>query len=112
MKCIRNFLYSMDLQKLLACMDGLKGFPEAIESVFQQAQAQLPHCPSTAQLVRLRLMERAQGGGRRAQANLHGSDGRTIVDVIRGLVGRSLSDDPAELAQELSAYDSILSVPG
>ena len=47
----------------IACVDGLTGFPKAIETVFPQAQVQLVHCPPGAGLVELCFLETAQSRG-------------------------------------------------
>ncbi len=55
---------------LLAVVDGLKGFPEAITAVFPDAIVPDLHRPSAAQLDGLRLLEGPQGLGERAQGDL------------------------------------------
>jgi putative transposase len=47
----------------IACVDGLTGFPEAIEAVFPQTQVQLCICPSGQELLELRVLQRPQGSG-------------------------------------------------
>ena len=53
----------------IACVDGLKGFPESIETVFPEAQVQLCLVHQVRGIAELRVVETAQGGGR-------GSDSR------------------------------------
>ena len=101
------------------CVDSLYRSAERLSrgdrSDLSASAGTIAHCPSVAQLARLRLVEGAQGGGSRAQPHLHGRDGRAsraTLDGIRGAAGRLLSDDRAELARELSEGDPVLPVPG
>jgi putative transposase len=47
----------------IACVDGLKGFPEAIESVFPLFTGATLHCASRALQLEFRVVEREEGGG-------------------------------------------------
>src|SRR6266702_3505360 len=47
----------------IACVDGLKGFPESIATVFPEAQVQFVYCAPGASIAELRIVETAQGGG-------------------------------------------------
>lgn len=47
---------------LIACVDCLKGFPEAIEAVYPMTDATLHHPPGAAK-PELRILEAAQGNG-------------------------------------------------
>lgn len=58
----------------VACVDGLKGFSEAIESIFPDTVTQVRHRPSDPPLPDLCLMEGAEEGGRRSEADLFGPD--------------------------------------
>jgi putative transposase len=62
---------------LIACVDGLKGFPEAIEATFPQAGVQADlHRASHPRLAALRQLPRQEEGHHRAEADLHRSEQR------------------------------------
>ncbi len=61
---------------LLACVDGLKGFPQAIETVYPQAQVQLCIVHSGACESELCDVERPQASGGGSEAGLSGGHGR------------------------------------
>jgi putative transposase len=56
---------------LIAVIDGLKGFPEAITAVYPETQIQT----CVVHLIRNSLRETAYAGGQRAEENLHRRDG-------------------------------------
>ena len=63
----------------IACVDGLKGFPESIATVFPEAQVQLCIVHQVRGFAELRIVEAAQGRGRGSSAGLsrqHGGRGR------------------------------------
>jgi putative transposase len=60
----------------IACVDGLKGFPEAIEAVFPQTQVQLCIVHLVRHSLNYGIVEAAQTSGRRFAADLHGAHGR------------------------------------
>ena len=60
---------------LIACVDGLKGFPQAIEAVFPGGAGATVHRASGAGEFELRELEGAQAGGGRSEADLPGGDG-------------------------------------
>ena len=57
---------------LIAVVDGLKGFPEAINAVFPQTDRADLHRASDPPFAGFRLLERPQGRRRRAQGDLPG----------------------------------------
>jgi transposase-like protein len=56
---------------LIAVIDGLKGFPEAITAVYPETQIQT----CVVHLIRNSLRETAYASGQRAEENLHRRDG-------------------------------------
>jgi putative transposase len=80
----------------IACIDGLKGFPEAIEAVFPQAAVQLCIVHQIRGFAELCFLETTQSGGRGSEAGLssqHGRGGGAAAGRIRGKMGWSLSHD-------------------
>ena len=99
----------------IVCVDGLKGFPEAIETVFPQAQVQLCHGASSTGIAELRFLETAQGGGRGFAADLsgqYGRRGRTAAGGVRLEMGRDVSDDQPDVAPELGSLNAVFRLPG
>ncbi len=62
---------------LIAVVDGLKGFPEAITAVFPQTQVQTVHRPSAAQFAGVRRLEGLQAGHPGAEGDLPGGNRRS-----------------------------------
>ena len=99
---------------LIAVVDGLKGFPEAIETVFPEVTVQT----CIVHLIRYSLahafVEDAQGSGVGAAADLPGGDGgggRGGAGRVRGgPVGSEVPGDRSELAAELGADHPVLRV--
>lgn len=60
---------------LIACVDGLKGFPDAIAVEYPQTKVQLCIVHYGAQLAALCLLEGLQGGDGGPEADLPLSDG-------------------------------------
>jgi putative transposase len=96
---------------LLAVVDGLKGFPEAINAVFPEAIVQtcIVH---PQELDGLRLLEGSQGPGDGAQGNLPSAErrsGRKGADGVRGWPVRpALSRHRSKLAARLSRGHPVL----
>jgi hypothetical protein len=86
---------------LIAVVDGLKGFPEAITSVFPQ---------TVVQTCIVHLMERSQGDPALDQGHLPGRERRHGAEArgVRGRVGQTLSGDWPGLAPGLGACRAIL----
>jgi putative transposase len=73
----------------VACVDGLKGFPEAIEAVYPQTQVQL----CMAHMVRHSLSYVSHKDRKAVAKDLKGGDarrGRAPTHAVRGGVGRQL----------------------
>lgn len=58
----------------IACVDGLKGFLEAIEAVFPKTQVQLVHRAHSALQFELRQLEITQDNRGRSAHDLYGRD--------------------------------------
>ena len=71
----------------IACVDGLKGFPEAIETVFPQAAGAVVHRAPGAGVAELCVVETAQGGGCGPADDLSGGHGgrRRVASWKRSL---------------------------
>ena len=103
----------------IACVDGLKGFPEAIEAVFPHTTVQLCSCAAVdrahgAAQPELCVVEALAGGGHRSQAHLclrHCRGGRATTLRVRGEVGQGVPADRAVVAAQLAAPDSVLRLP-
>lgn len=96
---------------LIAVVDGLKGFPEAITTVFPEANVQTLHRPpDPAQPLVLRL-ERAPEGRRGAQEGLPGRKCRggrpEALGVRKWPLGQKVPDDRRQLETELGAGDPV-----
>ena len=90
---------------LLAVVDGLKGFPDAITAVFPGRYRANLHRPPAAQLDGLRLLEGPQGPGERAEGGLPCAErggGREGADGVRNRpLGHPLSRHRPKLAARL-----------
>ena len=99
---------------LIAVVDGLKGFPEAIAAVFPKTHGPDLHRASDPQQPRLRELEGPQARRRGAAAGLHGAERDGRGGCPGGLRGRPLGDEVpdhrAELATRLGACDPVLRV--
>jgi putative transposase len=83
---------------LICCVDGLTGFPEAIEAIFPRTTV---HGASHPPLAAVRAPEGARAGRPRPQTDLHGSRRRCRASRARGLrreVGRAVPGDHPGLA--------------
>lgn len=96
---------------LIAVVDGLKGFPEAIGAVFPQTSPDL-YRASDPPFARVRVVEGPQGRRAGAQGNLQGRGRGSRHEGPGGLRGRRLgaavSGDHPELATQLGARRAIL----
>jgi putative transposase len=99
---------------LIAVVDGLKGFPEAITSVFPKAVVQTCIVHLIRYSMPFRVLEGSKGRGRGAQADLPGGIGRCGTRAARGIrprrVGPEISGDRAELEAQLRTGDPLLRV--
>ena len=99
----------------MECVDGLKGFPEAIETVFPEAQVQLCLVHQVRGSVELRFLETAQGGGCGSEADLssqHGPRRRTTARRVRREMGWCISDHQPDVATELGTPDPVFRLSG
>ena len=108
---------------LIAVVDGLKGFPDAITAVFPEATVQTPdrgpgqalHRPPAAQQPGFRLLQGPQAGRRRAEGRLPGDrrrHGRSRAGRLRGRrLGPEIPSDWHVLAPGLERGDPVLRLP-
>jgi hypothetical protein len=95
---------------LIACVDGLKGFPEAIETAFPQTQVQLCICALSAGQPELCKLERAQesGDGSTRDVPRHNCTGRgASLRSFRGAMGCQVSDDCGAVAAPLGPEEML-----
>ena len=115
---------------LIAVVDGLKGFPDAITAVFPQAQAQVQTC--IVHLIRNSLalccgltrpaatvpctLQGSQGGRDRLEGDLPGQGRRCRCrspgGLRRGRLGPQIPGDRPVLAPPLAGGDPVLRLPG
>ena len=92
---------------LIAVVDGLKGFPEAINAVFPRTIVQTCIVASHPQLDGFRVLERPQGHRRRIEEGLPGERRRRRQSGARGFrrrpLGQEISVDRPKLAAKLGA---------
>jgi len=97
---------------LIAVADGLKGFPEAIATVFPQALPDL-HCAFDPQQPSLRDLERPESDHALDQSHLPGGKRRyrpSPAGRVRSRMGQTLPGDRCGLAKGLGACDPVLRV--
>lgn len=101
----------------IVCVDGLKGFPQAVEASFPQAQVQsgavMYRAPDAGQSGVCEL-EGAQGGGGRFEAHLPGRDSgrsRDGVGQLHAAVGRQVQSDWQAVEGELGAHHPVFCLP-
>ena len=99
----------------IACVDGLKGFPQAIETIFPQAQVQL----CIVHLVRASLSYVSWKERKQVAADLKtdlpggdGGRGGTGARRVCRPMGPEVSDDRGDLAAPLATGDSVLRLSG
>jgi hypothetical protein len=93
----------------IACVDGLKGFPEAIEAVYPRTEVQL----CIVSLAQLCALESTQAGGGRPAVDLsrrHGGRGRATSGATGGQM-ESLSRGEPGVAAELGAHYAVFQLP-
>ena len=86
---------------LIACVDGLKGFPQAIESVFPQTVVQLCIVHLVGASLNYVSWEGALGGGGGPQGDLPGGDGGAGGDGIESVPGQVGIEVPGDRRQTL-----------
>ena len=97
----------------IACVDGLKGFPEAIEAVYPRTEVQLCIVHLGAGLAQLCALESTQAGGGRPAVDLprgHGDRGRATSGATGGQM-ESLSGCEPGVAAELGAHYAVFQLP-
>jgi len=97
------------------CVDGLKGFPESIATVFSGGASAVVRGAPAARIAELCLVETAQGGGCGSTADLprqHGRTSPTTAGRVRREMGWSVSHDQPDVAPELGAVDSVFCLSG
>jgi putative transposase len=97
----------------IACVDGLKGFPEAIEAVFPKTQVQL----CIVHLIRNSLKYVGNKERKLVAPDLKAiysaptAGSRSLrTEQVRGKMGRALSSDPPDVGTPLGAHHSVLCV--
>jgi putative transposase len=99
---------------LLAAVDGLKGFPEAIAAVFPRTQVQLCVVHMVRNSLRYRQLEASQGAGQGPSKDLHGSEPRGRRERARCVRPGLGPDHPADqppVAHPLVEPDPVLRLP-
>ncbi len=98
----------------IACVDGLKGFPQAIETVYPKTTVQL----CIVHMVRASLnyvnWKQRKPGGARSEIDLsrgHGGRSRTSTGGVRRAMGPAISIDRRFVEAQLAGRDSVFSVP-
>ena len=95
----------------IACVDGLRGLPEAIETVYPHTQVQLCIVHQVRNSLRFCHLERPQTGGCGSPGDLHSADGGGRPSCAGGVcqtLGGAVSGDCAGLGAELGAPDPVL----
>ncbi len=90
----------------IACVDGLKGFPEAIEAVFPKTQVQRVSGESAAAFLELCVLQGTQRSRRRFETDLSGFDTRRSRNApfrVLGKMGVALSGRRPFVAVQLGA---------
>lgn len=99
---------------LIACVDGLKGFPDAINAVYPEARIQLCIVHMVRNSLRF-VLERLQGRYPRFEGDLPGADGRSRsagTGSVRQRLGQPLSADKPELDGKLVKPCDVFRLPG
>src|SRR5947208_10062030 len=69
----------------IACVDGLKGFPQAIEAAFPNTTVQSVHRAHGASELAFRELEGRQSGGRRSEDDLSRCEPRRRGSTVSGI---------------------------
>ena len=96
---------------VVACVDGLAGLPEALETVFPHTQVQLCLVHKVRHSLRDCGLERAATGGAGSPGHLWGGDaarGRGRLGAIGSHVGCEVPDDECDVAAGLESADGLL----
>ena len=97
---------------LIAVVDGLNGFPEAINATFPQTPGADVHCSPAAPFTVICLLERSSGTRRRPATDLHGGERqcrrRSIGRLRRRSLGPQVSCHRARMATTVGTDHSVL----
>jgi putative transposase len=99
---------------LIACVDGLKGFPEAIEAIFPKTTVRTCIVHLIRHSLRYSAAARARAGRPRPEADLQGGRRRrrpARARALRRAVGRTLPGDHPSLADGVGARNAVPRVP-
>ena len=98
----------------MACVDGLKGFPLAIESVFPQVQAKFGIVHLVRVSLELRRLERTQAGGAGSVVCLprrHRRRRQAGNGCLCRAMESQISNHWSAVAKDLGKGDSLLRIP-
>ena len=99
---------------LFCCVDGLTGFPEAIEATFPHATVQTCLVHQVRSVDAVRVLQGPQTARRRPAQDLHRRGRRARrrrAHRVRGEVGSPLPDDLSQLARALGADHPVPGLP-
>jgi Transposase, Mutator family len=97
----------------IACVDGLKGFPQAIETVYPKDDGSALHRAHGAGQSELRELEGAQASGPGSEDDLlrrHGRAGRAATGGFCRSMGPAIPHDQRLVAEKLAGRDSVFPV--
>ena len=100
---------------LIACVDGLKGFPEAIGTCVSEDGSAAVHRAYGSEQPGVCELERAEKGGARSAADLsggHGRGSRRAPGGVRGTLGRQICRDRQDVATALGGHHAFVWVSG
>ena len=96
---------------LIAAVDGLKGFPDAIEAVYPEDPGAAVYRAPHPRLAALRVLEGTQGRGPGPEGDLPGADargGRRGPGGVCRALGRTIPADQPDVADALDQPDAVL----
>ena len=94
----------------IVCVEGLRGLPEAIETVYPHTPGSAVYRASGPQQPEVCHLERPETGGRGSAVHLHGADGGGRPGCAGGVcrtLGGAVSGDHAGLGAEFGAPDAV-----
>ena len=100
---------------LVACVDGLKGFPEAIGSVYPKAEVQLcivHMVRNSLGYVNWKERKRVAHDLRQIYQRRHGGGSRRAPGGVRGTLGRQICRDRQDMATALDGHHAFICVSG
>ena len=99
---------------LICCVDGLTGFPEAIEAIFPRHDGPNVPGPPDPLISEVRAPPRARAGRPRSEADLHRGRRRLSAGRARGVrreVGSPVPGDHPGMVERVGARDLVPRVP-